>query len=499
MLENSIDSNGSFEKIKEGQLWPYLVALVCGAIASLLILDPLFVVFMILAPLPVLYYSLTGCLKRSVQLGLIFGFSSMLPLVIKMTKIIPLPATMGFLVLFTLLIALQFILTRLVLGRLKTHGDDKYLMLVPWGYAIVTAAITLAYNLPIAGHWLPMLTFQSFDWSRQLVSVAGSFTFMFVTSLVAGSALLLVLNRSRRALMSSAAAALVVCIMFIAGYSQAPEIDRNVRVAAITTILPEEVSSSWFSSFPPTLKTNDWLPIYHRYANLTQDAAGKGAKIIAWPEFSLMIKDDTDEANLKASLTALSKDLGVTIIAGFVNVEAARNTLFGITPSGENTTYFKHFLVPDIESSWLKPGVPNFGMLHVKELDLNIGMRTCYDNDFPIGTREAIQAGADIMVTPYADWEGIRKGHARLNASHAAENHISTLRPSLDGLSTIVGPEGEFIQSGRSDLNQDQILIDDMPISKPGTLYTKFGDWLGWLSLMLLIVMSVVRYRSSKT
>lgn len=498
MLQGVLNSDDKYEKIRQAGLTPYLVSVLCGGLASLLILDPMFVALMVFAPLPVLYYCLTGCIKRSVQLGLIFGFSSMLPLVIKMTKIIPLPATMGFLLLFTVLLALQFILTRLVLGRLKTHGDDKYLMLLPWVYAITSAAITLAYNLPIAGHWLPMLTFQSFDWSRQLVSVAGSFTFMFVTSLVAASALLLLLNRSRRALISSATAAGVVCIMFIAGYSQTPEIDRNVRVAAITTILPEEVSNSWFSSFPPTLKTNDWLPIYQRYAGLTQDAASKGAKIIAWPEFSLMIKDDTDEANLKASLTVLSKDLGVTIIAGFVNVDAARNTLFGITPGGENTTYFKHFLVPDIESSWLKPGAPRFGMLHVKELDLNIGMRTCYDNDFPIGTREAIQAGADIMVTPYADWEGIRKGHARLNASHAAENHISTLRPSLDGISTIVSPEGEFIQSGRSDLNQDQILIDDMPISKPGTLYTKFGDWLGWLSLMLLIVMGALRYRSNK-
>ncbi len=252
MLQCVLNSDDKYEKIWQAGLTPYLVSVLCGGLASLLILDPMFVALMVFAPLPVLY--------RSVQLGLIFGFSSMLPLVIKMTKIIPLPATMGFLLLFTVLLALQFILTRLVLGRLKTHGDDKYLMLLPWVYAITSAAITLAYNLPIAGHWLPMLTFQSFDWSRQLVSVAGSFTFMFVTSLVAASALLLLLNRSRRAIISSATAAGVVCIMFIAGYSQTPEIDRNVRVAAITTILPEEVSNSWFSSFPPTLKTNDWLP-----------------------------------------------------------------------------------------------------------------------------------------------------------------------------------------------------------------------------------------------
>ncbi len=97
MLDGVLNSNLKYEKIQEAGLTPYLVSLVCGGLASLLIFDPLLVALMVLAPLPVLYFSLTGSIKRSIQLGFIFGFASMLPLVVKMTKIIPLPATIGFL------------------------------------------------------------------------------------------------------------------------------------------------------------------------------------------------------------------------------------------------------------------------------------------------------------------------------------------------------------------------------------------------------------------
>ncbi|MEH6347843.1 MAG: nitrilase-related carbon-nitrogen hydrolase [Bermanella sp.] len=494
-MESSLDSPSSHEKILSKKWSPYFLSLVCGSFASIFFLKPLLVLCFILGPLPVLYCVLNSSVRTGIKLSMLFGLVAMLPTVIEMTKIMSPFQQVGLWLLFSFLLALPIILTRLVLGRLSDQLNISYFLFLPWVYGAAMAGIAVLYNLPFTGHWMPVLAYQSFEVSRQLMSVAGSYTVLFLIALIAGALLVLVLSRTKKVLVNTAAIIIVACLFITLGYGQIPEIERSIKVATITANLPERENEKWYDVLPPIAKTNDWINLYQKYASLTREAANKNAKIIAWPEYALILKGMVDESNLKTSLIDLANKLDVTIVASYINVQSRKNVAYGITPSGEEVTYYKQRLVGVVESSWLTSGLKDFELLYVKELDLNIGIRICYDNDFPMGTREAIKAGAEIMITPYADWDGVSETHARLNAMHAAENHISTLRAARGGLSTIVGPEGEIIKSGRSDLTPDQVLIAELPISKPGTIYSKFGDWLGWLCMMFIIVMGGIRIR----
>src|SRR4029453_4287804 len=66
----------------------------------------------------------------------------------------------------------------------------------------------------------------------------------------------------------------------------------------------------------------------------------------------------------------------------------------------------------------------------------------CYDVDFPDLIRQAGQAGVDILLAPYKDWESIRPQQPQMAFFRAVENGFAIVRPSLSGISTIIDAQG---------------------------------------------------------
>ncbi|MFJ6531903.1 carbon-nitrogen hydrolase family protein [Microbacterium sp. NPDC091662] len=202
-----------------------------------------------------------------------------------------------------------------------------------------------------------------------------------------------------------------------------------------------------------------------RIAELTSDAASRGAKLIVFPEYSSYFVDPMDEslaANAEdldgefvANLTALAAEYAVVIVAGFVERATGgrrvRNAVVAVRGDGVLAVYRKQHLYDAFgqkESDWVEPG--DVGIAATFDLGgLRFGLMTCYDLRFPEVARLLVDEQADVLVVP-AEWvRGPLKEHhwTTLLAARAIENTVYVVAadhptPIGVGHSQIIDPQG---------------------------------------------------------
>ncbi|HEY1353036.1 MAG TPA: hypothetical protein VGF67_25765 [Ktedonobacteraceae bacterium] len=59
----------------------------------------------------------------------------------------------------------------------------------------------------------------------------------------------------------------------------------------------------------------------------------------------------------------------------------------------------------------------------------------CFDADYPGTPRQAGLAGADVLLVPADDWQGLDPAHAHNATLRAIENGLSLVRETSQGLS----------------------------------------------------------------
>lgn len=204
-----------------------------------------------------------------------------------------------------------------------------------------------------------------------------------------------------------------------------------------------------------------------RIAELTADAAGRGARVVVFPEYSSYFvdpMDDTLAANAEplegpftTALRALATEYALTIVAGLVESAddgRVRNTAVAVDADGIRAVYRKQHLYDAFgqrESDWIAPGA--LEQPAVFDIDgLRLGLMTCYDLRFPEVARTLIDQGADALVVP-AEWvRGPLKEHhwTTLLAARAIENTCYVVAADHPGslgvgLSQIIDPQGVVI------------------------------------------------------
>ncbi len=205
-----------------------------------------------------------------------------------------------------------------------------------------------------------------------------------------------------------------------------------------------------------------------RIAELTAQAAARGARLVVFPEYSSYFVDPMD-ATLAANaedldgefvgvLAALAADHGVVIVAGLVeragDGRRVRNTLVAVRGDGVLATYRKQHLYDafgQTESDWIEAG--ELGGAAVFDVaGIRFGLMTCYDLRFPEVARTLMDAGADALVVP-AEWvRGPLKEHhwTTLLAARAIENTayvVAADHPAPIGVghSQVLDPQGVVV------------------------------------------------------
>ncbi|WEK62672.1 MAG: carbon-nitrogen hydrolase family protein [Candidatus Microbacterium colombiense] len=205
-----------------------------------------------------------------------------------------------------------------------------------------------------------------------------------------------------------------------------------------------------------------------RVSALTAEAAGRGARLVVFPEYSSYFVDPMDhtlvdnaedlDGDFVSTLIALAAEFAVVIVAGLAERAAdsgrVRNTVVAVRGDGILATYRKQHLYDafgQTESDWVEAG--ELGGSAVFDVGgLRFGLMTCYDLRFPEVARAVMDAGADALVVP-AEWvRGPLKEFqwTTLLAARAIENTafvIAADHPTPIGVghSQVIDPQGVVV------------------------------------------------------
>lgn len=221
----------------------------------------------------------------------------------------------------------------------------------------------------------------------------------------------------------------------------------------------------------------------------TVEAASQGAQLVAFQEFALVVAE-ADIPIVKERAARLAADNGVWLAlpfawlpaegkgenrhllvddTGAIRIDHQKRYLFGFGPFGESGAFTKG---PGEIRSVESP----FG---------RIAVAICRDASFPPMIRQAGRARAGLMMTGSHDFP---VGLLRNDPYRAIENGMTHIRTTFNGISYAVDPYGRLLGEIDNGAGSASVLLVDVPSEGVPTLYARFGDWLGWLSIASVVL-----------
>lgn len=398
----------------------------------------------------------------------------------------------------------------------------------PWLIALLQTACWLSYEFlhhqwDLAWPWLTIAN----AWANvphlvQYISVTGywgiSFWVLFATALAYQ-----VIQKDLRSTKIALGGILFVFPLWSLALSIAPhsEADFNQEVAVVQ---PNFDSYQPYGGYPSPLEATDHL------LTLTDSVRTPDTKLVVWPENAVQ----ADMSNLdsfgdnatdtKVLLREKAKEWQATLITGATYYEYYKdgeepalpyhigrraflpfNAALGFIPGQPVEIYRKHNLVPIVERvpfvhflntidifEWVDwNNNQQYGKGHRANQfavgDTKTPALICYDSVFPSWIRKYVEKGAGYLTIITNDgWWGNTSGHeqhfayARLRA---IEFNRWIVRSANNGISGIIAPDGSI--KVETPYWTTTAFRYDVPVRTSITLYTRFGDWLPVLMLIL--------------
>ena len=224
----------------------------------------------------------------------------------------------------------------------------------------------------------------------------------------------------------------------------------------------------------------------------TLEAVAKGAELVVWPEASGWVAPDDPNATAQLDgVRNVARRAGVPLVWSYfirIDPDHTRNELVLATPDGRMS----------------RPTTKDHPVYAIGERSVTAGL---YETHEVAGTRLGLAAGPDgtytdtlarlarmgaaLAAIPTHDWAAYTAphiGHLRLRA---AEHRLAIAKADWRYGSVVISPNGRVVAGTSLDQEQEELLVADVPLGMPGTLYTATGDWLGVVSLGALAAMLV--------
>lgn len=271
-----------------------------------------------------------------------------------------------------------------------------------------------------------------------------------------------------------------ISLIILAGAPKAPD---TVRVAAVQNgyISP--------AHWPVDTPQEDRLRVL---VEQTRAAAQQGAELIVWPELSIGFDphiEHSDELRTLAAETQAALVIGYGVAGGPNTV--SRNAAVPLTPDGEFLAISGKTHIPPGEAS-----DPDGGKYPIYETSLGRwGAIICHDTNFTDSARNLARKGARLIAIPTL--EGYVTGLENIfyiqMLFRSVENRVAIVKADGAFSASITDPYGRVLglRSGAPD-GEAFALVADVPLGTPNTLYTRLGDWMGWVSLAMLVFFSVL-------
>jgi apolipoprotein N-acyltransferase len=124
----------------------------------------------------------------------------------------------------------------------------------------------------------------------------------------------------------------------------------------------------------------------------------------------------------------------------------------------------------------------------------------CYESIYGAFVAEQCNKGAQLLCIITNDgWWGNTPGHRQHNqfaALRAIETRKYVVRSGNTGISSVWNSSGECIKQLGYDTKG--VLTAKVPLIKGKTFYVRFGDYLGWVSVLLFLMLVAVRFKTQK-
>jgi apolipoprotein N-acyltransferase len=254
----------------------------------------------------------------------------------------------------------------------------------------------------------------------------------------------------------------------------------------ITQITEGRVTPEDRPLFDAKLATlHDW------FLDGTRREARGGARLIVWPEQSLLVFSE-DEASFLTRARQVAADEHVYLAMGMGTIHLGErlpfeNKLVLIDPAGRMViSYLKNHPVPGWEASIMRRGDGHLPV--VATPNGRMAAAICYDGSFPEFMRQAAEGAADLLILPVNDWRSIRIAHFQMHAFRAIEAGLPIVRAASSGISGGFDPWGRVLGFSDFFAPGDRSLTVQLPIGGVRTLYARIGDALGWLCVAALVV-----------
>lgn len=216
----------------------------------------------------------------------------------------------------------------------------------------------------------------------------------------------------------------------------------------------------------------------------TLEAVRQGAELVVWPEASGWVAPDDPNATAQLDgVRSVARRAGVPIVWSYfirIDPNRTRNELVLVTPDGRMSrpTTKDHPVYAIGERS------VTAGLYETHEVaGIRLGLAAGPDGTYTDTLARLARLGAALVAIPTHDWAAYTAphiGHLRLRA---AEHRLAIAKADWRYGSVVIGPNGAVVAGTSLDQAGEELLVADVPLSRPGTLYTATGDWLGVASL----------------
>jgi apolipoprotein N-acyltransferase len=394
-------------------------------------------------------------------------------------------------------------------GNRRFHESTRYRYFVlegvfGWvGFEMIRSFIPLVRTHGFIGH-----TLNTQPWLIQPVSIFGVYGLDLIVILInyalaQGAFVLLdkrwrgddvpvVSTRLTTRWLAGAGIALVVwvglsLIMLIGAPKDAP----TIRVAAVQSGFA--TPAHW----PPDQPQEDRL---RSLVEQTRAAAQQGAQLVVWPELGIGFDPQVEHT---AELQALAAETQAYIVIGYglATDTESRNAAVPLTPEGEFLAIYGKSHVPPGEAL-----DPEAGKYPVYDTPLGRwGTIICHDTNFTESGRIMARKGAQLLAIPTfeAYIPGFEKIFYLQMLFRSVENRIATIKADSAFSASIIDPYGRILakRSGAPD-GEAFALVADVPLGTANTLYSRLGDWTGWLSLagfiFFMVLPEVIKRKEGK-
>lgn len=268
--------------------------------------------------------------------------------------------------------------------------------------------------------------------------------------------------------------------------SAAPKDAPTIRVAAIQHNYPQPGHQDTAESQA------------HRLRALSQQAraaSGQGAQLIVMPELGLGFDPQEEHS---AELTGLAAETNAYLLIGYGIDDPGgwRNEAVMITPDGQ----FLEVYGKNHPTSPGEPPIITSGVYPVYDTNLGkLGTIICNDVHWTDTSRTLALKGVQLIALPTLEGPGMALEQVAQSVLRAVENRVAIIKADAAYAAAIIDPYGNIValRNGSPD-GAAFALVADVPLGTASTLYSKLGDWVGWLSLAGFVFFFVLQERTKR-